>query len=101
MKQGRRAKTPPPVLRHSESPTLSRPAFSRLETCSLVATAGSHDSGPVLSSGDVATSCEDVLGFDDQFYCKECGTYVSVDRFVNHDDKIYCKCGKKYLEWKE
>jgi recombinational DNA repair ATPase RecF len=89
------------ALKKKSPGTLSQPAFSRLETCSLVATAGSHDSGPVLSSGDVATSCEDVLGFDDQFFCKECGAYVSVERFVKHESRIYCKCGKKMIEWKE
>jgi hypothetical protein len=81
--------------------TLANPVFSKRETCNLVATSGSHDSGPVLSSGDIATCCEDVLGFDEQFYCRECNAYVSVERLVQHEGRIYCKCGKKYLDWKE
>jgi len=89
------------TLKKKSPGTLSQPAFSKLETCSLVATAGSHDSGPVLSSGDIETCCEDVLDFDDQFCCSECGTYVSVERFVNHEKRIYCRCGKKMIEWKE
>jgi recombinational DNA repair ATPase RecF len=89
------------TLRKKSPGTLANPVFSKLETCNLVATSGSHDSGPVLSSGDIATCCEDVLGFDEQFYCRECSAYVSVERFVQHEGRIYCKCGKKYLDWKE
>jgi len=89
------------TLKKKSPGTLSQPAFSKFETCSLIATAGSHDSGPVLSSGDIATSCEDVLDFDDQFCRRECGTYVSLERFVSHENRIYCKCGKKMIEWKE
>jgi hypothetical protein len=89
------------TLKKKSPGCLANPAFSRLETCSLVATTGSHDSGPVLSSGDIATCCEDVLSFDDQFCCRECGAYVAAERFVGHENKAYCKCGKKYIEWKE
>ncbi len=89
------------TLKKKSPASLSNPAFSKLETCSLVVTTGSHDSGPVLSSGDIATCCEDVLGFDDQFCCKQCGAYVTTERFVSHEGKAYCKCGKKYIEWKE
>jgi recombinational DNA repair ATPase RecF len=80
---------------------LSNPVFSRMEVCSLVTTAGSHDSGPILSPGDLDICCEDVLNFDGQFCCEKCGHYASVERSVPHDGRIYCKCGKKYLDWKE
>src|SRR6266702_4513751 len=43
------------TLKKKSPASLSNPAFSKLETCSLVVTTGSHDSGPVLSSGDIAT----------------------------------------------
>src|SRR6267142_436191 len=89
------------TLKKKSAGSLSNPAFSKLETCSLVTTTGSHDSGPVLSSGDVATCCEDLLNLDDQFCCRECGTYVTVERLVSHEAKIFCKCGKKFVEWKE
>ncbi len=89
------------TLKKKSPDITSNPAFPKLETCSLVATTGSHDSGPVLSSGDIATCFEDVLNFDDQFCCKECGSYVTVERFVSHENKIYCRCGKKMIEWKE
>lgn len=89
------------TLKKKSPGTLSNPIFSKLGTCSLVATAGSHDSGPVLSSGDIATCCEDVLAFDEQFYCRECNAYVSVERLVQHEGRIYCRCGKKFLDWKE
>jgi recombinational DNA repair ATPase RecF len=89
------------TLKRKSPGTLLNPIFSRLETCGLIATAGSHDSGPVLSSGDIAACCEDVLGFDGQFYCSECSAYVSLQRLVQHEGKIYCKCGKKCLDWKE
>jgi recombinational DNA repair ATPase RecF len=89
------------TLKKKSPGTLSNPAFSKLETCSLVATTGSHDSGPVLSSGDITTCCEDVLSFDEQFCCGRCGTYVAAERLVSHESKAYCKCGGKCIEWKE
>jgi recombinational DNA repair ATPase RecF len=89
------------TLKKKSSGTLSNPAFSKLETSGLIATTGSHDSGPVLSSGDIVACCDDVLVFDEQFLCKDCGTYVSVERFVEHENKIYCRCGKKLIDWKE
>jgi recombinational DNA repair ATPase RecF len=89
------------TLKKKSPETASHPTFSKLETSGLIATTGSHDSGPVLSSGDIATCCEDVLSFDGQFYCLECETYVSVERYVNHEKKAYCRCGKKKIDWKE
>ena len=89
------------TLKKKSPGTLANPAFTKVETCSLVATTGSHDSGPVLSSGDVSTCCEDFLTLDDLFYCKLCSTYVMTERLVGHENKIYCRCGKKHLDWKE
>jgi len=89
------------TLKKRSAGILGDPVFSRLETCSLVATTGSHDSGPVLSSGDIAASCDDMLSLDDQFYCSDCGNYVSAERFVAHEGKVFCKCGKKFIPWKE
>ena len=79
---------------------LSNAVFGNLESSNLIATTGSHDSGPVLSSGDIITTCEDVLNLDDQFRCSDCNTYTSVERLVEHEKKIYCKCGKRSLDWK-
>jgi hypothetical protein len=89
------------TLKKKSSATLSEPIFSRLEACNLVATTGSHDSGPVLSTGDIAAVYEDILKFDGIFFCTACGRYVSVANYVNHEKKVFCNCGKKYIEWKE
>ena len=66
-----------------------------------MATTGSHDSGPVLSSGDIAAVFEDILKFDDLFFCAKCGKYVSVENYVNHEKKAFCNCGSKDIAWKE
>ena len=88
------------ALKKKSSATLAEPIFSRLEACALVTTTGSHDSGPVLSSGDIAAVYEDMLKLDDLFFCEDCGRYISVEKYVNHEKKVFCNCGKKYLEWK-
>jgi AAA domain len=80
---------------------LKSSAFSKMSLCTLVTTAGSHDSGPVLSPGDLDAASEDVLAFEAQFCCERCGGYVGVERFVPHERKVYCNCGKKQLDWKE
>jgi hypothetical protein len=66
-----------------------------------VTTTGSRDSGPVLSSGDIAAVYEDILRLDDVFFCTDCGRYISVEEYVNHEKKAFCNCGKKHIEWKE
>jgi len=89
------------TLKKKSPGILAQPVFSKVETCSLVTTTGSHDTGPILSSGDIATSCDDLLALDSEFYCEECTSYVSVERYVRHEDKIFCKCGKKSIPWNE
>lgn len=89
------------TLKKKSAVTLTEPIFSRLEACNMVATTGSHDSGPVLSSGDIAAVYEDILKLDDVFFCAECRRYISVENYVNHEKKVFCNCGKKYIEWKE
>jgi RecF/RecN/SMC family protein len=89
------------TLKRKSTDTLSEPIFARLEVCALVATAGSHDSGPVLSSGDIAATCEDILKLNEIFFCAECEEYISIEHFVGHEKKAFCKCGKKYVQWKE
>jgi len=89
------------ALKKKSATTLYEPIFSRLEACVLVTTTGSHDSGPVLSSGDISAVYEDILRLDDMFFCPDCGRYISVEKYVNHEKKVFCNCGKKHLEWKE
>src|SRR6267142_2322784 len=89
------------VLKKKSATTLCEPIFSRLESCALVTTTGSHDSGPVLSSGDIAAVYEDIFRLDDVFFCTACGKYISVEKYVSHEKKAFCNCGKKHLEWKE
>jgi hypothetical protein len=76
-------------------------AFSQLGVSTLVTTVGSHDSGPVVSPGDIDTTADDILNFNHEFWCKDCGHYVAIERFVQHEERVYCKCGKKHLDWKE
>ena len=88
-------------LKKKSPDILQESVFSRLEACGLVATTGSHDSGPVVSSGDIDTAYSDVRTLDALFFCEPCGKYVSVEGFVQHEKKIFCPCGKKWLNWKE
>jgi hypothetical protein len=80
---------------------LSEPVFASLPTSNLVGTTGSHDSGPVLSTGDIAVAFEDIFNLDGLFCCENCGGYVSVNKLRGQEAKIYCNCGKKDLEWKD
>lgn len=77
------------------------PVFGKIETSSLIGTIGSHDSGPVLSPADLAVALEDAMALDALFCCQDCGTYVSTELFVQHEKKVYCKCGKRSLDWKD
>jgi hypothetical protein len=88
------------TLKKKSAATLGEPIFTRLEVCALVASAGSHDSGPVLSSGDIAAIYEDVLKLNDLFFCAECEEYISTAKYVDHEKKAFCKCGKKQIQWK-
>jgi hypothetical protein len=89
------------TLRKKSPGTLAEPIFCSLETCNLIATTGSHDSGPVLSPGDVAIASEYVLKLDGLFSCSKCRKYVSVERYVSHEGKVFCSCGSAHLEWKQ
>jgi len=89
------------TLKKKSSATLAEPIFARLEACTLVATTGSHDSGPVLSSGDILAASDDVMKLNDVFFCKDCDGYVSAEKYVNHEKRAFCRCGKKHIEWKE
>jgi hypothetical protein len=88
------------VLKRKSPAMNDDPVLLRIGTSSLIVTTGSHDSGPALSSGDIATSHEDILALDELFRCVDCGTLVSVERHVVHEDKAYCKCGRKHIPWK-
>lgn len=76
------------------------PVFGKIETSSLIGTIGSHDSGPVLSPSELIVAFEDVMALDGLFLCPDCATYVAVERYVPHEGKLYCKCGKMSLDWK-
>jgi hypothetical protein len=89
------------TLKKKSAETLAEPIFSNLETCNLVTTTGSHDSGPVLSSGDIAVAYECVLKLHEKFVCSKCRKSVAVEQYVNHENKVFCGCGKVHLEWKE
>jgi ABC-type Mn2+/Zn2+ transport system ATPase subunit len=87
------------TLKRKSAATLKNEIFARLEASSLIATTGSHDSGPVLSSGDITVCYEDILALDALFCCEHCQKYVSVERLVEHEKRLYCKCGATHLEW--
>jgi hypothetical protein len=89
------------TLKKKSAGTLADPIFSSLETCNLITTTGSHDSGPVLSSGDIAVASEYVLKLDELFSCSKCREYVSVERYVSHEGKVFCACGSVHLDWKQ
>lgn len=89
------------ALKKKSPATKDEPIFSKIETSNLIATAGSHDSGPVLAPGDLAACFEDTLTLDRLFCCSDCGTSVSVERYVGHENRVYCKCGHKHLPWKQ
>ena len=89
------------TLKKKSADTLAEPIFSSLETCNLVTTTGSHDSGPVLTSGDILAAYDYILKLDELFFCSKCHKYVSVERYVSHEKRVFCACGSSYLEWKE
>ena len=88
-------------LKKKSAATLGLAVFTDLETCNLIATTGSHDSGPVLNSGDINDAFNIVEKFDSLFLCKECGRCVNLENYVAHEGKAFCGCGKTFLSWKE
>jgi hypothetical protein len=89
------------TLKKKSPETNDSPVLVRLETSNFVTSMGSHDSGPVISSGDVMVCYQDILELDKLFCCPNCKAYLSTERFVEHEGKIYCKCGQSSLSWKE
>jgi hypothetical protein len=89
------------TLKRKSPGTLAEPIFSCLETCNLITTTGSHDSGPILSSGDIEVAYEYVFKLDELFFCSGCRKYVSVERYVTHERKVFCQCGSAHLDWKD
>jgi len=87
------------ALRRKNHAVNDDPVLTRVETSSFIATTGSHDSGPALSSADLDVAYTDVLEFDRLFCCATCRTYVATQRYVNHEKKVYCKCGHKSIDW--
>lgn len=88
-------------LRKKSPATLLHPAVSQVEVCGLVVNAGSHTSDALLSAGDLDASFDDIVNFDGLFFCDRCSTYVSVQNVVAHERRVYCRCGQKYLDWKD
>lgn len=83
-----------------KSPSMKDHAvFTKIETSILISSAGSHDSGPVVSSGDLASAYRDILELDQLFSCDKCGRYVGKDKYIDHEHKIFCACGQKSLDW--
>jgi len=89
------------TLKKKSSAIKDDQSIVHLETSNLISTTGSHDSGPVLSPGDIDVCYTDILNFDALFCCAECKNYVAAEKYVDHLKKIYCTCGKKSLEWKD
>ncbi len=89
------------MLKKKSPETNDNPVLSRLETSNLITSMGSHDSGPILSRGDVKVCYEDILELDKRFCCPSCEAYVSTERYVEHEKKMYCKCGQNSLPWKD
>lgn len=88
-------------LKKKSQSVKDHPVLDKIATSSLITTIGSHDSGPVLSTGDLAVAYQDVLELDGLFSCPNCPGYVGIERYVPHEDKIYCGCGRKALDWKD
>jgi hypothetical protein len=89
------------ALRKKSPAMKDEPIFSKIETSNLIITTGSHDSGPIIAPGDIAACYDDVLALDKLFCCPNCSTYLSVERYVLHEDQIYCKCGQTKAPWKD
>ena len=89
------------TLKKRSPETNDDPVLSRLETSNLITSMGSHDSGPILSPGDVRVCYEDILELDELFCCASCEAYVSTNGYVEHEQKMYCKCGQSSLPWKD
>ena len=87
---------------NKKSPALkAHSIFTKLQSSNLISTTGSHDSGPLLSPGDVDVAYDDVFELVGVFECPQCSTFVNTDKYVNHEKRIYCRCGQKSIEWKE
>ncbi len=83
-----------------KSPVIASDAvFAKLETSSLITNTGSHDSGFVLSPGDLTVVYEDVMKLCELFTCQSCGRLITTDFTVGK--VIHCKCGLKAMDWKE
>ncbi len=87
------------TLKKKSPPTVKNPIFARLETSNLITTAGSHNSSLTLNSGELNTAYDDLFELDQLFCCPQCRCYVSDEKYVDHEGKVYCKCGKKHLDW--
>jgi ABC-type cobalamin/Fe3+-siderophores transport system ATPase subunit len=89
------------TLKKHSAAMLEKPELKRLEVCGLITNTGSHDSGPVISAGDLLTAADDFVAFDKLLFCTDCETYVSLEKLSVKDARIYCKCGKMGIDWKQ
>jgi hypothetical protein len=44
---------------------------------------------------------QQLIELDGLFSCSKCRKYVSVERYVSHEGKVFCSCGSAHLESKQ
>ncbi len=81
--------------------TVGLSIFGRVDTDCMLLNVASHDSSPGISSGDFRVCHQDIFEFDGVFCCSACKSYVSVERYSDPDRKVFCKCRKLELAWKQ
>lgn len=86
-----------------KSPSLGADStFTNLETTSFLANWTSHDNPPAISEGDEEVMLNDIDKLESLFICTNtnCEMYVNVENYNPSTGQIFCRCGKKFIEWK-
>lgn len=88
------------TLKDKQCEIKDSPVLARITTSNFLGNSQSHDSPEEPSPGDIDVALQNVDELDGLFRCGDCGSLVSMKFERQVEKKVFCKCGKKSLEWK-
>lgn len=88
------------TLNEKKCPIKDSLELARLSTTKFLTNVESHDSAEEPSAGDLEVTLKDVDALDALFRCLDCSGLASVKYERPAERKVYCKCGKTFIEWR-
>ena len=89
------------TLNEKDCPARESLVLSRLMSTNFLTSSQSHYGAVDPSPGDLEVSLNDIKELDALFRCAHCQRLVSTQFQRPSEKKVYCKCGKTALDWRQ